>query len=65
MCTNYISSSTTAGVTVTTSTIVECERKPAGKSPSECPNYRETHSGSSRKKDTLPEWSKKAPGEAK
>ncbi|EEQ91069.2 uncharacterized protein BDCG_06189 [Blastomyces dermatitidis ER-3] len=65
MCINYITISITAGQTVTTSNITECERKPAGKSPSECPRYKEIQAASSRKKNGLPEWSKKAPGEAK
>ncbi|PGH06972.1 hypothetical protein GX51_02010 [Blastomyces parvus] len=41
----------TAGQTVTTSNITECGRKPAGKSPSECPVYKEVQAASSRKKE--------------
>ncbi|KKZ60455.1 hypothetical protein EMCG_00741 [[Emmonsia] crescens] len=60
MCTKYITTSITAGQTVTTTNITECGKKPAGKSPSECPRYAEIQAASSRKKGGLPEWSRRA-----
>ncbi|KAE8334233.1 hypothetical protein BDV24DRAFT_146222 [Aspergillus arachidicola] len=56
MCIVYETTTTINGQTTKEKIPVECNEKPADKSPEDCPHYKFKPAGSSRKKKGLPSW---------
>ncbi|PGH12625.1 hypothetical protein AJ79_04123 [Helicocarpus griseus UAMH5409] len=61
MCNTYITTTITSAGYIKNAYTKACPHKPRGVEPEDCPEYKFHESGSSRKKDKLPEWAKRKP----